>query len=446
MVTAEQFDYAYDIFISYSSFRKEEDGSQFDRKVAERLHRSLEAYRVPAALVKKGSQSRGLPRRLKKVFRDRDEVRAGASLDAELRDALEKSRFLVVICSPRSRNSIWVNQEIAIFRNLGREERILPILIEGEPAEVFPTELLKAEPRRGSAEPAPGLDRLLAQPLAADIRAKTEAESLRLLKHEKLRLIATVLDCSYDDLRRREHERFVRRAITTVAAMLALVAILAGLSIGLFLTQQREKRNAQLALDATGVIPLIAFPEENQKLDSAISRELRLVAAINNLETLRRDYPENVQCLEGLRHIYPSLGHILATQGRLEEAQAAYEKGDTLIVPVLKGRLRAWQPNTSPNLQGALLEPERKRWRDLLNIWEGPDDWVRAKHAIDYVDNVTEYLSVLDVSTAEGREEARRVLEHSLALFKKAKEHEALTAEQEELTGVILATRTRLSP
>jgi hypothetical protein len=39
-------------------------------------------------------------------------------LKALLRDALERSRFLIVIGSLRARNSRWVNQEIAIFRSL----------------------------------------------------------------------------------------------------------------------------------------------------------------------------------------------------------------------------------------------------------------------------------------------------------------------------------------
>lgn len=444
-MTAKQVDYAYDIFISYSSFRKAGGESQFDRKVAERLHKALETYRVPSSLVKNNSNGRRLPPRLKKVFRDRDEVRAGASLNEALRDALEKSRFLVVICSPRARNSQWMNQEIALFRSLGRENRILPILIEGEPPEVFPRELLKSKPKNGAAESTATVpEGLLAQPLAADIRAETESESLYLLKQEKLRLIATVLDCDYDDLRRREHERFVRRTTTIVVAMLALIVILTSLSVGLFLTQQREKRNAQLALDATGVIPMIAFPEESRELDNAIGREIRLTTSINNLETLRQDYPENVQCLEGLRHIYASLGHVLKVQGRDEDAHAAYDKGKALVVPIAISRLKAWRPNASTNLQGALLESELKRWRDLLKVWEDYYDSTRAKDAVEYVDNATEYLPLLDASTNEGIDEARRVLEWSLKLFRKAKERETLTAEQEELVETITATLSEL--
>lgn len=439
-MTTEQTSYTYDVFISYSSFRQPGRESQFDRKVAERLHRALETYRVPGSLVKKRSSRHGLPPRLKKVFRDRDEVRAGASLNAALKHALEQSRFLVVICSPRARNSQWMNQEIAIFRSLGREKSILPLLIEGEPLDVFPAELLEMKPDGNAVGRTTFLaEKFLAQPLAADIRAGTESESLRLLKQEKLRLIAAVLGCDYDDLRRREHERFVRRTLKIIAAMLVLVAILSSLSIALFLAQQREKRNAQLALDATGVIPIIAFPEENQQLDNAIGREMRLTQAINNLETLRQDYPKNVQCLEGLRSIYPSLYHVLMVQGKLEEAQAAYDKGNALVVPILIGRLREWPLNEPANLQQAFLEPELKRWRDLLKTWEDSYDWVQAKHAVEYLDYATQYLRLLAPSTQEGRDEARRVLEWGLRLLQQAKQGEALTSEQEELVKVIIA-------
>jgi MTH538 TIR-like domain (DUF1863) len=49
------------------------------------------------------------------VFRDRDELPLSADLGNALQDALRASRYLIVVCSERSANSPWVNEEIRYF-------------------------------------------------------------------------------------------------------------------------------------------------------------------------------------------------------------------------------------------------------------------------------------------------------------------------------------------
>ena len=61
---ADDRNFTYDAFISYRHVER-------DRKWAEWLIASLEAYRVPKSL-----QDRGYPARLRKVFRDEDEIPA----------------------------------------------------------------------------------------------------------------------------------------------------------------------------------------------------------------------------------------------------------------------------------------------------------------------------------------------------------------------------------
>src|ERR1700691_614385 len=95
--------FLYDAFISYRHVER-------DRKWAEWLIEALERYRVPKAL-----QDRGLPARLRKAFRDEDEVPASADLNDEIKQALIASRFLIVVCSPYTPRSKWVEREIEIF-------------------------------------------------------------------------------------------------------------------------------------------------------------------------------------------------------------------------------------------------------------------------------------------------------------------------------------------
>src|SRR5438132_11366043 len=73
------------------------------------------------------------PRRLFPCFRDRDELPLSADLGDTIEDALRASRYLIVICTPASARSRWVNEEVRYFKSLGRADRILAIIAGGEP-------------------------------------------------------------------------------------------------------------------------------------------------------------------------------------------------------------------------------------------------------------------------------------------------------------------------
>jgi hypothetical protein len=450
---AARDEFIYDAFISYSGFRKAGEASQFDRKVAERLHSSLEAYRVPRALTKRNGARAGALRRLKKIFRDRAEVRASSSLNDSLIESLSRSRFLIVICSPRARQSRWMNQEIATFHSLGRSDHILPLLIEGEPEKAFPEELFRA--RHGefdlaSDEGARG--RWLAQPLAADIRAASVSKSLRLLKEEKIRLIAAILGCEYDDLRRREHERFIRRATSAGAAMLAGLLILATLSLMLYFARQREHRNEQLAVSAAAAILPLTGLEPNRPFgaNDPVTREAFAGNAIKYLETIRQDDPENVECLTTLRALYEVRSQLLAERGRGAEARDDFQRAVSMAIPIALSRLRAWRPTEAR--RGRELSNESlsfpndydlNRLHGLLDTMEqsvGAD----AEWASGYCELVAEYIPLLDTSTPEGRAEARRVLQSGLKKFQDARSLRPLTQPQEELVEAIEMALGRL--
>ena len=74
-----------------------------------------------------------VPARLFPVFRDREELPTSSELGGNLRGAIEQSRCLVVICSPRAAASRWVNEEIRSFQRLGRANRIFTLIVAGEP-------------------------------------------------------------------------------------------------------------------------------------------------------------------------------------------------------------------------------------------------------------------------------------------------------------------------
>ena len=122
----EEHTYKYSVFISYRH-------NDRDQRWAEWLLNAIEIYRVPKAL-----QHAGYPVHLGKVFRDRDELPSDGGLNEQIETALKASRFLIVISSPETPKSKWVSREIEIFEALGRHDKIIPLLVEGEPVESFP--------------------------------------------------------------------------------------------------------------------------------------------------------------------------------------------------------------------------------------------------------------------------------------------------------------------
>ena len=141
------------------------------------------------------------------MFRDRDELAASADLSAAVRKGLAQSANLIVICSPAAVQSRYVNQEIIEFKRLGRADRILPLIVDGEPHAATPGRKCFPPALRFQVD-AYGLltDQPATEPIAADLRPKADGED-----NAKLKLIAGLLDVGFEDLRQRELKAARRR-------------------------------------------------------------------------------------------------------------------------------------------------------------------------------------------------------------------------------------------
>ena len=188
----------YNAFISYRH-------SELDMFVAKKVHKGLETFKVPHAVARKTGK-----KKINRVFRDQEELPIGSDLGDNIESALKESEFLIVICSPRTPESYWVQKEIATFIKMHGREHILAILVEGEPDESFP-EILTVDEEGTPIEP-----------LAADVRGRTKQEVSKKLKTEILRLAAPLLGCSYDDLRQRHRERFMKKVMAAAAGVTVL--------------------------------------------------------------------------------------------------------------------------------------------------------------------------------------------------------------------------------
>lgn len=215
----------YDVFISYRHNPR-------DTAVAKRLMFLLEHLR-----------RKGHPRL--RVFRDKDELPTSGNLSKDLYDALENSRYLVLICSPEYLQSIWCRAEVLYFRQLhgNTNQNILPLLVAGEPVDSFPEELFTEEITVTEPDGTLRTETTKVEPLGADIRADSLHLMLRLLSHtEYLRIAAPVMGVRFDSLYQREQRR-IRRLL---ALWLTGVAAVGTLFISFLLWQLFQVRQAQL--------------------------------------------------------------------------------------------------------------------------------------------------------------------------------------------------------
>jgi len=213
-------------FAAFISYRHVEP----DRTWAKWLHRAIETYRIPRRLLRDGDRRRTIGR----VFRDEEELSASSDLSARIDEALRASEFLIVVCSPRTPASAWCNREIERFREMGRGDRILAMLIEGEPNESFPPALCEIRQSivRDDGTRLEQISQI--EPLAADVRPISGDSGGHVRRAAKLRIISTMLGVRYDDLVNREQQRRVQRmaAAATLATVLMLaMAALAGFAV-----------------------------------------------------------------------------------------------------------------------------------------------------------------------------------------------------------------------
>ena len=224
----EEKNFKYDAFISYRH-------SKLDKFVAENLHKSLENYELPKNIKEKLNIN---GKTIKRVFRDQEELPLSSNLEDPIVDALKQSKYLIVICSPRLKDSLWCKKEIETFKKIRGRKNIFCVLIEGEPSDSFPEEVLFDEEKDKNGK----VKRKLVEPLAADVRGDNKKEVLKKIKSEKLRLIAPMYNLDYDDLKQR-HKLQRQRKILITSIIIAISCLLFALYTTIMLVKINSQQN-----------------------------------------------------------------------------------------------------------------------------------------------------------------------------------------------------------
>ena len=299
----------YFAFISYQ--RK-------DEKIAEWLRRKLENYHLPAK-IRKGNVE--LPKDLRPIFRDSLEL-SGGFLAQEIEKALSDSRFLIVVCSPNSAKSPWVNKEVQFFIDNGREDCIIPYIVDGVPfsgdesTECFSPALLSLQGER--------------ELLGISINELGRDASV-------IKVVSRMFGLSFDTLWQRHNREQKRKRI--LWAIVAVMVVLSSLLIsGYFFKVNREieQKNREI-LEQNREIE--EKSEEISKQNKEITEKNKEITQKNievtqKNEEIERQYGEiaqkNKEITQRNEEILRGRDKLLISQSRylVSEAKKEYEKGN----------------------------------------------------------------------------------------------------------------------
>ena len=257
--------YKYDAFISYRHIEP-------DLTIAKILHEMIEKFNIPKHLRTVSNDENSInDKHIFRVFHDREEL-STKDLSTMIEEAIANSKNLIVICSKRTSLSPWCRKEVQLFKKTHGVNNIIPVLIEGEPDEAFIDELKNLKVTFINSENVEEEKNI--ELLAADIRPdevkspsfkgyeileyskdpklnELTKKSLDILKKSEIyRIVASMLNVNYGDLKLRHQERYLKRIIyTSIAASIAmLIFVISVTTLYLKSVASERKANEQSSL------------------------------------------------------------------------------------------------------------------------------------------------------------------------------------------------------
>ena len=282
----------YCAFISYS---------RTDKPFAKKLHRALEAYKIPKGIEFPHQVNGGIGR----IFIDEDEMSASPDLGASLRGAIQDSECLIVVCSPAAYNSKWVNEEIKYFRQWHKEPKIFAVIVDGIPnattsseLECFPANLLIRD----------GIDRhAVLEPLGIDVRKDRFTKVV-------IKLISGIGNVPFDHIWNRYQKlRTTRYAVISTIFLLVIaflasnyIRVLQAENIQLSSTALQLSRESQQAADEGNAIQAIKLAYQANLSANALKMGLKVpeaaAALIRSMGSLNWDllkqYDNSISAIE----------------------------------------------------------------------------------------------------------------------------------------------------
>ena len=334
------------------------------------LHDELKSFSVPAEFIGQlNARGEIIPERIDPIFQDEPEAPDNAELGAEAREALEQSRCLIVICSPRSAQSLHVNEVVRRFKQLGRGSHILPLVIAGEPnadkshrAGQLPADECFVPGLRHPVQLDGTLDttRPAGKRLIAD--ARHGAERREILAHDhpgteadletaKLQVIAELIGVWFGGLWSREQDRrFIGFAEARNQAREALNEVAAA---------RRHIREAESKILEIQNLPGDVQGQIQAAQTKAADAQEQAREARRQLQELQHKTRETQNQLEETRQ------RLLAAESKFQEAQnqaqAARRQADETERQLLEARNQVSLQGTPDEIQEAQRQAEATR-------------------------------------------------------------------------------------
>jgi len=268
-------------YYAFISYKRE------DEKWAKWLQNKLEHYKFPTNL----NGRTDLPKNIRPTFRDVTDLTPGL-LAEEIDKALRSSEWLIVVCSPRSAKSPWVCKEAQTFIDLGRADKIIPFVIEGNPfskdssTECYPEALLNLTDGR--------------ELLAANINEMGRDAAA-------IKVVARMFNLRFDTL----WQRFEREKKIKALSVLFVLLLLIFISIYVIFTISKQKstiyeKNIEIENQIETIEGQLKTIEEKNveltvKNDSLKHAYISNEIALAEIETTSRKYVSSLLELYGLR-------------------------------------------------------------------------------------------------------------------------------------------------
>jgi WD40 repeat protein len=206
--------YTYDAFLSYS---------RHDAAVAEGIQKGL--HRI----ARRTGRLHAL-----RVFRDKTDLTASPSLLGKITDALDRSRYLIVVLSPHAAASEWVNKEVEYWLEHRGPEQILLALADGQLQ--WEDETRRFDPDRSTAI-VPVLREsgvLATEPIYVDVSGDSPWDFDEPRFRDRVTELAAPIhgkskyDLASDDKREQHRFRRLRQAAIAGLVLLTVLAVVGG--------------------------------------------------------------------------------------------------------------------------------------------------------------------------------------------------------------------------
>lgn len=264
----------YDAFISYSHAA--------DGLLAPALHDGLQRF------AKKWNRRRAL-----RVFRDDSGLSVTPALWPAIEAALDTSQYFILLASPDASSSEWVNREVGRWSELGRADRILPVVTAGE--WVWDSAAGDFDWSRSSAVPPALRGAFTEEPRHLDLRwvkSAVPTEKLDLRNSQFRSAIADIAapihgqdkdELEGQDLREFRKARRYRRLATAALAILAVALGVA--AVAAFSSAKEARRQEQAAIEQAQIAD-----EKTREAESALAvSEARRLLLSSQVATTQRD-------------------------------------------------------------------------------------------------------------------------------------------------------------